>query len=64
MRDLAEKVGVSHRMLHHYEAKEGNPPVNLLPILAKALGVTAESLLGLDKKRALRKNKSKQNRTK
>jgi transcriptional regulator with XRE-family HTH domain len=56
--DLAEKVGISNRMLHHYEAKEGNPPVNLLPILAKVLGISAEKLLGLDKKHTSKKVKA------
>src|SRR5579863_8107763 len=57
LRDLAKQVGVSHRMLFYYESKQGNPPVDLLPILAKALGVSADTILGLDKSTNLKPRK-------
>jgi len=34
-------------MVAHYENSQGNPPLYLLPKFAKALGVTADQLLGM-----------------
>lgn len=45
--ELAEEIGVSQRMIAHYETVS-NPPIALLPKLAKALGVTLDQLFGLE----------------
>ena len=45
-RDLAKKSGISHRMIAYYEKQDGNPPVNKLMRLAKALKVSLDELLG------------------
>src|SRR5690348_1243547 len=37
LRGFATKIGISHRMLHFYESKGGNPSIQLLPIMAKTL---------------------------
>ena len=49
LRELANEVGISHRMLVYYEKHSQHPPAHLLPQLAKALGVTADQLLGMEK---------------
>ncbi len=49
LRELAAEVGISHRMLVHYEKHAGHPSAQLLPILAKALGVSTDELMGLEK---------------
>lgn len=50
--ELAKAVGVSPRMIAHYETEGGNPPLHLLPIIAKSLNVAADELLGItDKKK-------------
>ena len=49
LRDLASEIGVSHRMLIHYEKHSGYPTSNLLPLFSKALGVSADQLLGIEK---------------
>jgi len=48
-RDLAAELGVSQRMIAYYEKETDYPPSHLLPLLTKALGVTADQLLGLQK---------------
>jgi transcriptional regulator with XRE-family HTH domain len=45
-RDLAAKVGISNRMIAYYEAQNGNPPIPKLTVLANALSVTTDELLG------------------
>ena len=45
--DLAEKVGVSQRVIAYYEHAEAQPPGALLVDLAKTLQVSADHLLGL-----------------
>ena len=45
--ELAQKCGVSQRMVRHYESRAKFPPIDLLPKLAKALRVSTEELLGL-----------------
>lgn len=47
-RDLAAEVGISQRMVVYYEKESERIPINLLPALAKAIGVTADQLLGLE----------------
>jgi len=46
--ELAAELGVTRRMVAYYEGETEHPPANLLPGLAKALGVTIEQLLGSD----------------
>lgn len=46
---LAEAVGISQRMIAYYETANGNPPVTSLKNLAKALSVSTDQLLGLEK---------------
>ena len=56
-RDLARETGVSHRMIAYYEKQAEYPPTHVLPILAKALGVSVDQLLGLEKIKTNGKNK-------
>lgn len=46
MRELAAEVGISHRMLVHYEKHGGHPSAQVLPTLAKALRVSTDELMG------------------
>jgi transcriptional regulator with XRE-family HTH domain len=46
-RDLAAEVGISQRMVAYYEKQTAHPPTHLLAILAKALGVSSDQLLGI-----------------
>ncbi len=46
---LAQAVGVSQRMVAYYETENGNPPVALIKKLAKALKISTDQLLGLEK---------------
>lgn len=43
--ELGAKVGVSYRVIAHYEREEAQPPGPILPDLAQALGVTIDGLL-------------------
>jgi len=53
---LAEKIGSTQRMVSHYETVAEYPPAAVIVDLAKALDVSADSLLGLKPpKRALPK---------
>jgi transcriptional regulator with XRE-family HTH domain len=47
-REFAEELGISQRMVAYYEAQSQYPPAHLLPIVAKALGVSADQILGLE----------------
>ena len=49
-RDLARETGISHRMIAYYEKQAQYPPTHVLPILAKALGVSLDQLFGMEKK--------------
>jgi transcriptional regulator with XRE-family HTH domain len=49
---LAHEMGISQRMILHYENARGNPPLHLFPKFAKALGVTTDQLFGLEKAKA------------
>jgi transcriptional regulator with XRE-family HTH domain len=44
---LADEVGVSRRMITYYESETAHPPANLLPDLARALGITTDELLSV-----------------
>ncbi len=57
--DLARETGISQRMIAHYEVNDGNPPLHTFHKLCKALEVTADQLLGLEK---TRKEPAKDNR--
>ena len=48
-RGLAAEIGISQRMVAYYEKETQHPPTQLLPALAKALGVSADQLLGIEK---------------
>ena len=48
---LADKVGVSRRMIAYYEGETGHPPASFLVNLAHALAVTADELLGIEPKK-------------
>ena len=43
--ELAQKLGVSRRMIAYYEGETEHPPTTILPRLAQALGVSADELL-------------------
>ena len=47
-RELADKTGISNRMIAYYETRSGSPPIQVVQKLAPALGVSADQLLGLD----------------
>jgi transcriptional regulator with XRE-family HTH domain len=47
-RELGVAVGISSRMIAYYETEKGNPPLELLPKLAKALRVSIDGLLGVE----------------
>lgn len=51
---LADELGVSQRMISYYEGHTEFPPSNLLPVMAKVLGVSADELLGI---KPLKKNR-------
>jgi len=44
---LADEVGVSRRMIAYYEGETGHPPASFLADLARALGTTTDTLLGI-----------------
>jgi transcriptional regulator with XRE-family HTH domain len=45
---FADEIGVSQRMMAYYEGPISQPPANLLPEMARALGVSVETLLGVE----------------
>ena len=45
---LAAEIGISQRMMAYYEGPTAHPPANLLPAMATALGVTVDTLLGVE----------------
>jgi transcriptional regulator with XRE-family HTH domain len=44
---LAHAIGSTQRAISYYEAEGGNPPMEVAAKIAKALGTTADDLLGL-----------------
>jgi transcriptional regulator with XRE-family HTH domain len=46
-RALASELSISQRMVAYYESQSDYPPTHLFPALTKALGVSADQLLGL-----------------
>jgi transcriptional regulator with XRE-family HTH domain len=45
-RDLASKVGISNRMIAYYEAQTNRPPAAKLTVIANALKISIDELLG------------------
>jgi transcriptional regulator with XRE-family HTH domain len=45
--ELGEMIGVSQRVMTYYECQSERPPAHLLPLLAEALAVSVDELLGL-----------------
>ena len=43
--DLADKTGISQRMVYHYENHVSEPPLSKIATLATALGVSVSDLL-------------------
>ncbi|MEW6087086.1 MAG: helix-turn-helix transcriptional regulator [bacterium] len=56
-RDFAAEVGISQRMVAYYEKETEYPPTHLMPLFAKALHVTADQLLGLEKEKGSGKHR-------
>ena len=58
--ELGKMVGLTQRVISHYETRVKFPPTQIIPALAKALKVTTDELLGLKpfKEDALIKNKN------
>jgi len=48
-KELGEELGISQRMVAYYEGQTEHPPTKLMPLLAGALGVSADELLGVAK---------------
>jgi transcriptional regulator with XRE-family HTH domain len=48
---LAAEIGISQRMMAYYEGPSAQPPANLLPLIARVLGVSIDALLGVDSSR-------------
>lgn len=44
--ELANEVGVSRRMITYYESQAAHPPTHLLALIAQALHLTTDALLG------------------
>jgi transcriptional regulator with XRE-family HTH domain len=49
--ELAEAIGANQPAISYYESNSGHPPAPVLADLARALDVSADALLGLDKER-------------
>jgi len=45
---LAREMGISQRMIAYYEGETTHPPTHLLPVFARALGVTTDQILGIE----------------
>jgi len=45
--ELGRVVGLSDRMISYYEKKADRPPAQVLPEMARALGVSVDELLGV-----------------
>jgi transcriptional regulator with XRE-family HTH domain len=54
-RGLADETGISQRMIAYYEKQAEYPPTYVLPILAKALQISMDQLMGADKPGAAEK---------
>jgi len=47
-KDLSEKTGISQRMIVHYEKHVAYPPLDKIEIIANALNVGIDTLLGIE----------------
>src|SRR5579863_360583 len=45
---FAHEIGISQRMMAYYEGPTAHPPANLLPAMARVLGVSVDALLGVE----------------
>jgi len=52
--ELGEKVGLSKRMIAHYESSEGDPTIDVLKNIAVALSVTVSYLVGESSQKLVR----------
>lgn len=52
---IADEIGVTRRMIAYYETESQHPPANLLVDLAQALGISVDTLLGLQPAKKTRK---------
>ena len=57
--ELAQHVGISQRMVVYYERESSHPPTHLLPAFAKALGVSTDQLLGIEKVKEIKRRDSR-----
>jgi transcriptional regulator with XRE-family HTH domain len=48
-RDLSAETGISQRVIAYYESKGVFAPAHLIPALTKALGITCDQLMGLER---------------
>ena len=48
-RELATEIGISYRMIAYYETEATRLPIHLLPTMAKALKVSTDELMGVEK---------------
>ncbi len=53
--EFAQEAGISQRMVAYYESPEAHPPANLLPDMARVLGVSTDELLGVAPTRRTKK---------
>jgi transcriptional regulator with XRE-family HTH domain len=53
--ELAQHVGISQRMIVYYERETSHPPTHLLAAFAKALGVSTDQLLGVEKVKEIKR---------
>lgn len=45
--ELATEIGISRRMVAYYEGETDQPPAALLPLIARALHVSTDEILGV-----------------
>ena len=45
-KELAQKVGITQRMISHYESKVKSPPLKYIILIADALQVSVDTLVG------------------
>ena len=45
-RDLAGETGISQRMIAYYEKQPQYPPMHVLTVLAEALGISPQQIMG------------------
>jgi transcriptional regulator with XRE-family HTH domain len=62
--DLAEAAGVTQRMISAYEVENAQPPLSVLPALARALGISVDSLVDGVPPEPRRRSKPKPDRSK